>query len=43
VLELKRRGVAWLDSRHRTTHGEGIAHFKLGLTAARDDPAGTFL
>jgi len=33
-LELKRRGVAWLDlGGIETTHGEGIAHFKLGLAA----------
>jgi hypothetical protein len=44
VVELRRRGVAWLDlGGIETDHGAGIARFKLGLGGGVTTLAGTFL
>jgi hypothetical protein len=44
ALELRRRGVSWLDlGGVETTHAEGIARFKLGLGGGVTTLAGTYV
>lgn len=44
ILELKERGIRWLDlGGLNTTHGAGIARFKLGLGAPPTTMVGTYM